>query len=262
VMPDLLRERTVQLLDGPLQSYRKVLVIPDMVDVPSLWVRTCDLNGVLGLEITRNLLSPFAQRLKRATDIVAVLLFAPIWFPLCLLIGWVIWLEDGESPFYYQERIGKEGSRFYAWKFRTMVPNAEDVLRQRLEEDEALRLEWQTNYKLRIDPRVTRIGRFLRRFSLDELPQLFNVLRQEMSLVGPRPLPEYHHATLKPHARNLREKVRPGITGFWQISGRSDIGTDGMEQWDSYYVRNWSPWLDAVALIRTARIVIRGSGAY
>ena len=143
-----------------------------------------------------------------------------------------------------------------------MVPDADAVLETALAADPALREEWDAHFKLEADPRITRVGRVLRRTSLDELPQLFNVLRGDMSLVGPRPLPQYHHDELPERVRALRERVRPGITGLWQVSGRSDSGTLGMERWDPYYVRNWSLWLDAVILVRTLKVVARGSGAY
>lgn len=261
-MPRASRTRQAELLEGPLSHYRTILVIPDLFDAPSLWVRPRDLNGMLGLEINSNLESPVARFIKRAVDIALVLAFAPYWILLCVVLGMLIWLEDGEHPLFFQERIGKDGRVFNTWKFRTMVPNAEAVLRQKLTEDDALRAEWETFYKLKKDPRITRIGGFLRHFSLDELPQLVNVLRGEMSLVGPRPLPQYHHEELPARVRDLRARVRPGITGLWQVSGRSDAGTEGMEQWDPYYVRNWSLWLDIVILIRTARAVAGGSGAY
>lgn len=261
-MPSISRTRLIELLEGPLSHYRTVLVIPDLFDAPSLWVRPRDLNGMLGLEINSNLESPFARFTKRAVDVALVVAFAPYWLLLCAILALLIWLEDGEHPLFLQERVGRQGRVFKTWKFRTMVPNAEEVLRQKLVEDALLRKEWETFYKLKNDPRITRVGGFLRHFSLDELPQLVNVLRGEMSLVGPRPLPPYHHEELSSRVRDLRSRVRPGVTGLWQVSGRSDAGTEGMEQWDPYYVRNWSLWLDIVILIRTARTVIGGSGAY
>jgi Undecaprenyl-phosphate galactose phosphotransferase WbaP len=261
-MPGIERARLVELLDGPLSCYRTVMIIPDLFEVPSLWVRPRDLNGILGLEITSNLASPMAQFVKRAVDIVMVLLFIAFWVPICLVVGLLIKLQDGGHPIFKQERVGRDGRVFHAWKFRTMVPNAELVLEEHMAADPALREEWETTYKLKVDPRVTRLGQFLRRFSIDELPQLVNVLRGEMALVGPRPLPRYHHEELNLRVRELRERIRPGITGLWQVSGRSDTGTEGIERWDAYYVRNWSLWFDAIVLIRTARTVIGGTGAY
>lgn len=262
VVPSLGKSRSMDLLEGALSRYRTVVVIPDMFEAPSLWVRTRDLNGILALEITCNLSDPAARLLKRFVDVLVVLATAPFWIPLCAFLAVLIWSQDGTNPLFKQDRVGLHGRPFQTWKFRTMVPDAERVLQQSLASNEALRKEWKTYFKLRKDPRVTQIGAFLRRTSLDELPQLINVLRGEMSLVGPRPLPRYHHDALLSRVRDLRERVRPGITGMWQISGRSDSGTEGMERYDPYYVRNWSPWLDCVILIRTARIVVRATGAY
>jgi lipopolysaccharide/colanic/teichoic acid biosynthesis glycosyltransferase len=169
-----------------------------------------------------------------------------------------IWLHDRANPFFVQERVGKDGRLFRAWKFRTMVPNAEELLQRRFAEDEAARLEFKTHMKLRNDPRITRVGRLLRKTSLDELPQLMNVLRGEMSLVGPRPVPLYHHEEFSGQGRMLRERVLPGMTGLWQISDRAEPGPAYMEKWDSYYVRNWSIWLDIVILARTMGAVTRG----
>jgi lipopolysaccharide/colanic/teichoic acid biosynthesis glycosyltransferase len=143
-----------------------------------------------------------------------------------------------------------------------MHPDAEGILQSRLEDDPELRREWQTNFKLRRDPRITRVGAFLRRTSLDELPQLVNVLRGEMALVGPRPLPAYHYEELPERVRKLRDRVRPGVTGLWQVSGRSEAGHAGMSRWDAYYVRNWSVWLDIVIFVRTIRTVVTGHGAF
>jgi Undecaprenyl-phosphate galactose phosphotransferase WbaP len=261
-MPGLGRQQLVALLDGPLALYPKVIVIPDLFEIESMWMKACDFNGVLGLEVARNLLDPLAGLVKRSFDLLAVLLSAPVWLPICGLLALLIWLEDRSPPIFFQRRVGLNGQPFTTWKFRTMLPNAEEVLRRRLEDDAVLRLEWETHYKLRRDPRVTRIGGLLRKTSLDELPQLINVVLGQMSLVGPRPLPAYHQTQLSPQAQQLRGRVRPGMTGLWQVSGRSEAGNSGMERWDPYYVRNWSIWLDLVVLMRTVAVVLRGSGAY
>ncbi len=261
-LPDAEEKKMFTLLEGPLSYYKQVIVIPDLLAIPSLWVRSRDLAGVLGLEITSNLLDPLARFLKRSLDLLLVVGTMPVWLPLCLALALAIRLEGGASPLYYQERIGKSGLPFRTIKFRTMVPDAERALQEQLEQDPTLRAEWEAHFKLRNDPRITRIGALLRRTSLDELPQLWNVLRGEMSLVGPRPLPAYHQRGLTPRTQQLRTRLRPGLTGLWQVSGRSDIGSEGMERWDPYYVRNWSVWLDLVILIRTVRVLIERSGAY
>lgn len=258
----LSRERIRELLDTSLNSYRRVIIKPDLHDVQSLWIRFCDLGGMPGLEMSVNLLDPMARWTKYFIDYLLVLLTAPFWGAACALVTVLVWLEDRANPFYFQERIGKNGKPFRMRKFRTMVPNAELVLQKKLAEDPVLAQEWEANFKLKNDPRITRIGNLLRKTSLDELPQLVNVLKREMSLVGPRPLPSYHQLELTSHVRSIRERVRPGLTGLWQVSGRSQAGTPGMEKWDAFYVRNWSIWLDLVIIARTLRVVIRGTGAY
>ena len=205
---------------------------------------------------------PLATGSKRALDFGAVLLSSPLWLPLCLLLALLIWLEDRHNPLFVQRRVGQGGRLFPTLKFRTMVPHAEDVLRRRLAGDPELLAEWLANFKLRQDPRITRAGRIMRKLSLDELPQLLNVLLGQMSLVGPRPLPEYHHSQLSSQTQFLREQVRPGMTGLWQVSGRSEAGNAGMERWDPHYVTHWSLMLDLSVLLRTVRVVLFGSGAY
>jgi Undecaprenyl-phosphate galactose phosphotransferase WbaP len=261
-MPGVPRPRLVELLDGPLSAYRHVILIPDLFDMQSLWVQARDLGGLLGLEITHNLADPLARHLKRGLDVLAVTLSLPLWLPLCILIALLIWLEDRAGPLFLQRRTGLGGQTFDTWKFRTMLPDAEAVLTRKLAEDPVLNAEWQAHFKLKNDPRITRIGRFLRTTSLDELPQLVNVLRGEMSLVGPRPLPLYHLEELPLSVQELRREVRPGMTGLWQVSGRSDAGNEGLIRLDPYYVRNWSVWLDIVIMLRTFKAVLRSAGAY
>ena len=261
-LPRLAREAMSDLLEGPLGVYRKVVIIPDLQDAPSLWVKPRDLVGMLGLEISTNLLDPLAQFQKRTIDLLLTLITSPVWIPASILIAACIWIEDRDHAFFIQERIGRGGHLFKTWKFRTMHADAERILQEHLDRDPVLRAEWQKDFKLRRDPRITRIGAFLRRTSLDELPQLVNVLRGEMSLIGPRPLPAYHYQQLPERVRKLRDRVRPGITGLWQVSGRSEAGHLGMARWDTYYVRNWSFWLDVVILVRTFRTVVTGHGAF
>ncbi len=256
------RHQMVETLEGPLEVYRRVIIIPDLMEAPSLWVVPRDLQGILGLEITKNLLNPFARIFKRLTDLALVVFSAPLWGPLMLFLYILIWLEDRNNPMFLQPRVGEGGGTFLTVKFRTMVPDAERVLQKALKKDPKLRTEWLTHYKLKKDPRITKVGNVLRKTSLDEIPQLLNVLRGTMSLVGPRPLPAYHFQKLPERVRFLRNKVQPGITGLWQVSGRSEAGTEGMEKWDPYYVRNWSIWLDIVILFRTVKTVLFSKGAY
>lgn len=254
-------ERTTELLETSLSTYLRVMIIPHLVHTPWLWASVRDMGGLPSLELTNHLLDPAKCLFKRGFELGVICITLPVWGPVCLLLTGLIWLGDRKHPIFKQTRVGLGGDTFETLKFRTMVPDAEAVLRKELERNPDLRAEWEANCKLNNDPRLTMIGKFLRRSSLDELPQLINVLRGEMSLIGPRPLPNYHHDQLLHEVRRLRERVRPGMTGLWQVSGRSDTGNEGFERWDPYYVRNWSLWLDIVILVRTVRVVVTGSGA-
>ncbi len=252
----------VEFVDHDLSCYRKVVLLPDLNEGIFTWVTPRDFNGLLGLEVSRNLLVPFSSAFKRAYETTMVLLLLPLWLPWIVIFAALVFLSDRKAPFYVQERIGKNGKHFKAVKLRTMVLDAEKVLQKVLDADAQRRSEWEQYFKLKNDPRITSVGRFLRRFSLDELPQLFNVIAGDMALVGPRPLPVYHQEGLPEKSRMLRAKVRPGMTGQWQVSGRSDCNLQEMEQWDSFYVRNWSVWMDIYILARTVRVVLFSHGAY
>jgi Undecaprenyl-phosphate galactose phosphotransferase WbaP len=169
-------------------------------------------------------------------------------------------LDSPGPAFYGHRRLGEGGKHFRCWKFRTMHTDAEQRLDEYLQGNPNLRAEWKQNFKLRDDPRVTRIGRFLRKTSLGELPQLWNVLRGQMSLVGPRPIVDAEvprYGTVY----ELYQRIRPGISGLWQVSGRSDTNHAQRVKLDAYYVHNWSVWLDLVVLASTLRCVVPGQGA-
>jgi Undecaprenyl-phosphate galactose phosphotransferase WbaP len=180
---------------------------------------------------------------------------------LAVLIAILIKVESNGPVFFKHDRIGHRGQRFCAWKFRTMVEDADAVLNHYLQRHPELKAEWERCHKLRDDPRVTRVGRFLRRTSLDELPQMWNVVRAEMSMVGPRPIVEQETVRYGAQLQDFL-RVRPGITGLWQVSGRNDIDYRDRVALDTYYVRNWSLWLDLHVLASTPAAVVRGRGAY
>jgi len=196
-LPSLGRGQLIHLLEGPMAVYNKILLVPDLKNAPSLWVRPCDLQGILALEIQRNLSDPIAQFLKTFSERMLVFLTLPLWGAGCLLLMLLVWLQDFRSPVYAQERVGKNNKKFKAYKLRTMVPDAESVLLKKLAADPDLKAEWEQHYKLKKDPRITWVGKFLRKTSLDEVPQFWCVLIGTMSLVGPRPLPLYHHVELE-----------------------------------------------------------------
>ena len=180
--------------------------------------------------------------------------------PLFLILAWKI-KKDGGPAFYGHTRIGKDGKSFKCWKFRSMVMNSQEILKDLLEKDPAAREEFEKNFKLKNDPRITKVGQFLRKTSLDEIPQLFNVLSGEMSLVGPRPVVEAERSY---YADNIHyyTAVKPGITGLWQVSGRSDTGYVQRVQLDCTYVKDWSLWNDIVILFKTVYVVVARKGAY
>ena len=199
-------------------------------------------------------------RLQLRLDQFAALLLLLLFAPLMAVIALLVWRRDGAPVLFGHYRIGQHGRPFRCLKFRSMYLDSEAMLRELLERDPAARAEWERDHKLSDDPRITPIGHFLRRTSLDELPQLFNVLRGEMSLVGPRPitlaeLPRYGQV------RWHYLSVRPGMTGLWQVSGRNDTTYDERVELDREFVERHSLRLRLSILLRTLRVVIRGSGA-
>jgi Undecaprenyl-phosphate galactose phosphotransferase WbaP len=259
-MPHVPREYLAKLANLASIHFRNVVIIPDLAGVTNSAVVARDFAGTLGVEIRHNLLSPAVGRAKRALDLVATILGGLSILPLLLLLSGLVWLESRGPVFYRAQRMGRDGKLFYCVKFRTMVPDAEGVLRRMLKENPKARKEYLRYHKLREDPRVTRVGRFLRKTSLDELPQLWNVLRGEMSLVGPRPYLPRESAEIG-SAQGEILRVYPGITGPWQVSGRNGTSFGERIQIDAYYVRNWSIWLDLVILARTVRTVLASRGA-
>jgi Undecaprenyl-phosphate galactose phosphotransferase WbaP len=260
-MPGVPGERRLDLFNRYGHLFPHMLIIPDLVGFSSLWVEAKDIGGILGLEVRQRLLLPWPRFIKRFADLALTGIGGLIALPFVGLIALFIKLDSSGPVFYSQERIGSSGRRFRAWKFRSMVKDSEKVLHEYLERHPELRAEWERDHKLRFDPRVTRMGRWLRRSSLDELPQLWNVLRGEMSLVGPRPIVEQEIGRYGERFV-LYNKVLPGITGLWQVSGRNTTSYTERVNLDSYYVNNWSVWLDIYILVRTARAVLSGRGAY
>ncbi len=207
------------------------------------------------------LLGAGSRRIKRIFDVVAALLLGLLALPVGLVIALVICLESRGPVFFAHTRIGKGHRRFRLWKFRSMVVDADAVLQRHLEENPDRMWEWLRTHKLKDDPRVTRVGRFLRRTSLDELPQLWNVLAGDMSMVGPRPIVE-EEAAKYGTAFSLYAQVKPGLTGLWQVSGRNDTSYRQRVDLDSKYIRNWTLGTDFRVLLDTARVVVGGHGAY
>ena len=227
---------------------------------PVLGARAITFDGLGGLEMV-------SQRQMKALRIekwildkgIALLLFLGL-LPLFALIGVLVKLTSRGPVFYRQERLGKDGHPIRVWKFRSMYVDAKERLQHILSSDPEAAAEWEKDFKLKKDPRVTPLGRFLRRTSIDELPQLFNVFAGEMAVIGPRPIVQeevcYYGDSYK-----VFSSVLPGITGLWQVSGRSDTGYERRVELDTYYVLNWSPWMDVWILLRTVWAVLSMNGA-
>jgi Undecaprenyl-phosphate galactose phosphotransferase WbaP len=243
-------------------GFRNIIVVPDLRDLPTLCVRTHDLNGLIGLQMRCNLLLRRNRLMKQTIDYLIALPLFVASVPIIAVLAFWIMLASNGPPFYAQLRPGKDERPIKVWKLRTMHPDAEARLQRYLDENPAARHEWERYYKLSDDPRVLPVvGKFLRRTSLDELPQIYNVIRGEMSLVGPRPFPDYHLNQFDRTFRMLRASVIPGITGLWQVSARSDGDLQVQQALDTYYIRNWSIWMDLYVLSRTLGAVLAGRGA-
>ena len=242
--------------------FSRVIVVPDLSELPSLWVNTRDLGGMLALELRQNLLIRRNQLIKRVFDYLITVPFFVVSIPILVGAAICIKIASPGPAFFSQERDGLNGRRFRMWKLRTMHRDAEARMEELFERDSAARQEWKSHAKIRNDPRIIPgVGAWLRQSSLDELPQLWNVLRGDMSLVGPRPFVEYHLVLFSKEFREFRAKVRPGITGLWQVLKRNNGDIGAQQTLDTYYVRNWSPWMDIYILISTIPAVVSGRGA-
>jgi len=237
--------------------------IPPLGGLPLAEARLARFVGsnVAAIRLRDRLSEPLSRFYKRAFDLVVGSALLVLAAPLVGAIALAILLVDGRPVFFWQRRVGMDGRPFACLKFRTMVRDAEARLAALLERDPAARAEWQRDHKLRVDPRISRVGEWLRRTSLDELPQLWNVLRGEMSLIGPRPVVEEELARYGDRAA-FYLKTRPGLSGLWQVSGRNDVDYGQRVAMDCQYVRNWTPWWDLTLLLATVRVVLTRRGAY
>jgi exopolysaccharide biosynthesis polyprenyl glycosylphosphotransferase len=236
----------------------QVRIVPDLFQLKLNRMQVENLAGIPLLGIKNRVRIPSGERLlKRLIDVAVIVIAAPVWIPLFAVTALAIWLEGRGSILYGQARVGKGGRTFQVWKFRSMVENA-DEMKAQLVEEQGLD---PRHPKLKDDPRITHVGRIIRRVSLDELPQIFNILRGDMSLVGPRPPTPDEVALYEPwHMQRL--ETRGGLTGLWQVSGRSDVPFEEMVLLDLYYIENWSLLMDLQILLRTIPRVLLGDGAY
>ncbi len=253
------------------RMFKHVIFVSDMdwLEGASLAIR--DFEGLTGIEARKDQLNSTNSVIKRGMDILGSLFGIFLFAPFIIFIVVLIKLDSPGPALYLQERIsldrrkrkrpGEDTRKIFIYKFRTMYVNSGQTLTEYFANSPQARLEWDQTQKLRDDPRITRVGKWLRKFSIDEIPQLYNVLKGEMSLVGPRPMMTDQ---IKPYGKNFEiyTGVRPGLTGFWQVSGRNNTTFQERARFDLYYVHNWSVWLDLYILVRTVWVVLSRDGAY
>jgi Undecaprenyl-phosphate galactose phosphotransferase WbaP len=263
-LPSLPVDKLAELTNNIQKHAKNILLIPDMKGIALTNTELYHLfvQQLFLLKINNNLKSLFNRLVKRTFDMVVSVLFLPVLLPLIGAFGLLIKLDSPGPVFYRHTRIGRGGRPFGVYKFRSMHRDSRERLEKILRTDPAAQAEWDAFFKLKNDPRITRMGEFLRKTSLDELPQIFNVLKGEMSLVGPRPVLEEEIITYYKECADYYHMVRPGITGLWQVSGRNDVGYDNRVRLDMWYVLNWSLWLDILMLFKTIRVVLKREGAY
>jgi len=240
----------------------RLILMSDASDLPTLGLRIRPLGNSVGIQLEYGATLSHNRILKRLIDLCiavpAAILLAPVIGALCLLVSFF----DRGSPLYFQPRVGARGSTFHLPKLRTMYRDADARLQEHLANNPDARREWERYFKLTDDPRVFPIiGNFLRRSSLDELPQLWSVIVGDMSLVGPRPFPQYHLNSFDAEFQRIRATVVPGLTGLWQVTDRSNGDLDVQRTQDTFYIRNWSIWLDLYILFKTVPAVLTGNGA-
>ncbi|BCD67296.1 sugar transferase [Nitratiruptor sp. YY09-18] len=263
-LPNKKSEEISDIVNRVLYKVENVFFIPDIKEIPIVGLETRYFfkEDLLALEIKNNLASRTNFFMKRAFDYSFSLAIFPLLAPFMAIIAFLIKTTSKGPVIFVQQRVGKDGEVFSCYKFRTMYEDAEERLHEILEKNPTLQDEWIKRRKLKNDPRVTIIGKFLRKTSLDELPQIFNVLKGEMSLVGPRPYMVGEVQEMQEYEREYITAVYPGITGLWQVSGRSEIPFEERIDLDIWYVRNWSLWLDIVILFKTIKVIFKREGAY
>lgn len=262
-VPSMEKERLLNLIEDLQPIVRNLMFVPNIVGMPvfNLEVKRLYENNMVLLGIKNNLAKKTNRRIKRVFDIVLGIMFCTIIVPILAIAAFCIKLDTKGPIFFNSERIGKNGKLFKCYKLRSMYVNADKIFEAYLSKNRQAQEEWNKFQKLKDnDPRLTKVGKFIRKYSIDELPQIFNVLKGEMSLVGPRPyLPR--EKVLMENWYNDIISVLPGMTGYWQVNGRSNVNFNGRLKMDNWYIRNWSIWIDIELLIRTFKVVINGKGA-
>lgn len=261
--PGLSPDKLNSLIHTIQPHVRNLSFVPDLIGLPVNGIEVDSLfnERLMFMSLKNNLARPYNRFIKRVFDLVLTTIGVVLLSPVFLLLAVLIKLDSRGPVIFAHQRIGKDGKLFPCLKFRTMCVDADKKLKEYLAANPEARKEWEAEFKLKDDPRVTRVGKVLRKTSLDELPQLFNVLIGQMSLVGPRPIVTAEIPKYGPYIKDFY-MVHPGITGMWQVNGRSDTTYEERVQMDSWYVRNWDVWLDIMLLWRTFGVVLQHKGAY
>ena len=261
-IPTASRQELSSILNMLESSTGRVLYIPDMYMLTTSVAEIRSIDGVPVISSSQGLLNPVNIAVKTGIDYVGAVIALVVFSPFMIWAAWRIWREDGRPIMFIQDRVGWKGKHFRTYKFRSMFKNADEITR-RLFSNPEIFADYKKGIKLKDDPRLTETGKILRKTSIDELPQLLNVLRGEMSLVGPRPLMQSDADIV--YGERFTKKVyaaKPGLTGIWQVSGRSDLDAEFRREINCYYVHNWSVWLDIAILMKTPLAVISHKGAY
>ncbi|MDR0441852.1 MAG: undecaprenyl-phosphate galactose phosphotransferase WbaP [Treponema sp.] len=259
--PKLKAKKLKNLLNTSASAFRYNVIIPNFFNVTNIWMSVRDFDGVLGLEASHKFMLTWNRGIKRFIDIAIVITGGLLILPFLLLVALFIKISSPGPVLYKHKRLGRNGKHFYAYKFRSMVVDSQQRLQKLLESNPVIRDEWEKNHKLQKDPRITAIGKILRRTSLDEFPQFINILKGEMSLVGPRPIVD-DEITKYGEDFDRIFSIKPGLTGLWQVSGRSDTDYQDRVTYDTYYLQSWSPWLDLWIILKTFSVVLKSKGAY
>lgn len=259
--PDITKEQSDVLYKKIFDKVKYIEWVPKVDFTVTFDSKIHDYDGVLLVSTSTGKIGFFQKAIKRVIDILAGIAGCILCVPLTAIVKYKS-IKDGDHDpiFFRQERIGKNGKPIYIWKYRSMIPNAEAELERLMKEDPAIRKEYEENKKLVNDPRITKLGHFLRKTSLDEFPQFWNVLKGDMSLVGPRPYLPREIKDMDVYYNSII-KCKPGITGMWQANGRSDVGFTDRCKLDDYYYRNWTLGLDMIIVYKTIKSVIYGKGA-
>ncbi|MDR1229816.1 MAG: undecaprenyl-phosphate galactose phosphotransferase WbaP [Spirochaetaceae bacterium] len=261
-MPEIGEQELSSLMIRSVSAFRYNILVPSYLNMTNIWMSIRDFNGMLGFASTNHLELWWNRMYKRALDLFIVISGGLVILPFLLVIAFLVKTTSKGPALYKSKRYLPNGRVFYAYKFRSMHLNSAELLQKILENDPEKREEWEQNRKIKNDPRITKIGAFMRKTSLDEFPQLINILKGEMSLVGPRP--PLDEEEVKKFGDNFDRifSTAPGLTGLWQVSGRSDTGYFDRVSFDLYYLQSWSIWLDLWVLYKTIGVVLGQKGAY